>query len=76
MSTMIQIRHVPDPVHRRLKARAAKQGKTLSGYLLEEIERLANKPTIEEMLARLAKLPPVKTSISSEDLIRAERDAR
>src|SRR5207245_7671649 len=52
MSKMIQIRNVPDAVHRKIKVRAAQSGMTLSDYLLDEIERLAALPTREEMLAR------------------------
>ena len=51
---MIQIRHVPDALHRKLKDRAAQQGKSLSDYLLLEIERIAELPTLEEMKARLS----------------------
>jgi plasmid stability protein len=76
VSTMIQIRHVPDPVHRKLKARAAKKGMSLSGYLREEIERLANQMTPEELYARLLTRKPVKLSVPVADLIRADRDSR
>jgi plasmid stability protein len=76
MSTMIQIRQVPDPVHRKLKARAAKRGMSLSGYLREEIERLASQMTMEEFYARLKTRTPVRLSIPVEDLIRADRDSR
>ena len=52
MSVMVQIRNVPDEL-RTLKARAAFAGRTLSDYLLEELERLASRPTREDMIARL-----------------------
>ena len=52
MSKMVQIRNVPDALHRKLKVRAAASGQTLSDYLLGEMERLAARPTREEMLAR------------------------
>lgn len=78
MSTvMIQIRNVPEPVHRRLKARAAEQGRSLSDYCLSELERIAARPTKEEMWERLSRLPPV--DITTEEIVeavRAERDAR
>jgi antitoxin FitA len=51
MSRMVQIRNVPDVLHRKLKVRAAASGQTLSDYLLREMERLAARPTREEMLA-------------------------
>lgn len=50
---MIQIRNVPDALHRTLKRRAADAGQTLSDYLLAELERLAERPTRNEMLARI-----------------------
>jgi len=49
----IQIRNVPDDLHRKLKIRAAQAGMTLSDYLLAEIRRLAELPTMEEMVARV-----------------------
>lgn len=53
MSKMVQIRHVPDTLHRTLKVRAANAGQTLSDSLLAELERLAARPTRDEMLARI-----------------------
>ncbi len=76
MSTMIQIRHVPDTVHRTLKARAAMAGVSLSDYLLAEIRKLAERPTLEEVLERLHRQEPVRLPISAARLVRAERDAR
>jgi len=73
---MIQIRNVPDSLHRRLKARSAMAGMSLSDYLLAEIRRLAERPTIEEMLARLQTRPAVNLSESPAEAIRAERDSR
>jgi hypothetical protein len=54
----IQIRNVPDDIHRKLKARAASMGMSLSDYLLHEVEQIAKLPTQQEMLERLSKLPP------------------
>lgn len=76
MSRMIQIRHVPDEVHRRLKVQATLEGLTLSDYLLREVTRLSLRPTAAEMRARLAQLPPVKTRLSPAALVRQERDRR
>jgi antitoxin FitA len=76
MPVMIQIRHVPDRLHRRLKARAARQGTSLSDYLLREIERIADLPTPEEMKARLAARSRVDLHPSAADMVRAERDSR
>ena len=75
MSKMIQIRNVPDDLHRTLKVRAAKAGMTLSDYLLSEIEQVAAKPTMEEWLERVAKLEPVEVDEPPEATIRRMRDA-
>ena len=53
MSKMVQIRNVPDALHRKLKVRAASSGQTLSDYLRIELERLAARPTRDEMLTRI-----------------------
>jgi antitoxin FitA len=76
MSKMIQIRHVPDDLHRVLKSRAAKQGMSLSDYLLQELRKSAEVPTIQEWLERVRSRIPVTPDISSEEAVRAERDAR
>ena len=76
MSTMIQIRHVPDPLHRKLKARAALEGKSLSDYLLREIKRVAERPTMEEIMQRLARFPPVNPRVPPARIIRQERNSR
>jgi plasmid stability protein len=73
MSAMIQIRNVPDDLHRRLKARAAMAGMSLSEYLLKEISAVAARPTMEEMRARLATRSRVETGESAADAIRALR---
>jgi antitoxin FitA len=76
MSTMIQIRNVPDALHRKLKSRAALAGMSLSDYLLQQIRMIAERPTIEEMRARLARRSPVTLSVDTADAVRAERDSR
>ena len=73
---MIQIRNVPDEVHRTLKMRAAAEGLSLSDYLLRDIERAANRPTIEEILERARLAGSVDPAESSAASVRAERDAR
>jgi antitoxin FitA len=75
MSKMIQIRNVPDAVHRKIKARAAQSGMTLSDYLLAEIERIAALPTRDEMLARLHARPRVKLRTPAAEVIRKERES-
>jgi plasmid stability protein len=76
MSKMIQLRHVPDALHRRLKARAAREGMSLSDYLVREVRKIAERPTVDEIKARLAALPPVQLEPSAAEIIREERDKR
>jgi plasmid stability protein len=76
MSVMIQIRNVPDEIHRVLKSRAAKQGQSLSDYLLAELRQVAELPTLEEMQERLQQRSRVNPDISSAQLVREERDSR
>ena len=74
MSTMVQIRNVPDTLHRRLKARAALAGMSLSDYLLDEIRQVAERPTIDELRARLRSRTETTPSVAPVDAVRAERD--
>lgn len=76
MSTMIQIRNVPDALHRKLKSRAALAGMSLSDYLLSEIREMAERPTLEELRERLESRSEVKPSVPPAQAIRAERDQR
>ena len=73
MPTMIQVRNVPGDLHRRLKARAAMAGMSLSDYLLKEITAVAGRPTMEEMRERLASRSRVEIGESAADAIRAIR---
>jgi hypothetical protein len=66
MSKMIQIRNVPDSLHRELKARAAMHGMSLSDYLLFEIRRSAGD--------RLKRRKPIAPSVSPAEAVREERD--
>ncbi len=76
MSKMVQIRNVPDSIHRILKSRAALAGMSLSDYLLRELKEITAHPTTEELMARIAKREPVSLPVSAADIIREERDAR
>ena len=76
MSTMIQIRNVPDALHRKAKARAALEGRTLSDFALEALERAVETPTMAEIRARLRELPPVELPETAAEAVREERDAR
>ena len=73
---MIQVRNVPDSVHRTLKSRAALAGMSLSDYLLKEIRLIAERPTMEELRKRLQQREPVVLAESAADAVRAERDSR
>lgn len=76
MAKMIQVRHVPDALHRRLRARAALAGMTLSDYLRQELERAAAQLTPAELRARLASMPRTSLAERPADAVRAERDGR
>jgi plasmid stability protein len=76
MSKMIQLRNVPDELHRRLKARAALEGLSLSDYLLREIQRVAERPTLAELSERLSRRMPVVTRVPAAKAVRTERDRR
>lgn len=76
MSKMIQIRHVPDALHRRLRARAAMAGMTLSDYLRRELESAADRLTPAELRERLSTLGPARVRERPSAAVRAERDSR
>ncbi len=74
MSTMIQIRNVPGALHRELKSRAALAGMSLSDYLLTELRQVAERPTLDQLRARLDRRPPATLSMAPAEAVRAERD--
>lgn len=76
MSKMIQIRHVSDALHRRLRARAALAGMSLSDYLRGELESVAGKLTPAELRERLAALEPARVRERPAAAVRAERESR
>jgi len=76
MSKMIQLRNVPDALHRHLKARAAMAGMSLSDYLLMEIKEIAERPTLLEFRERLHKREPVLKKLDIARMVREEREAR
>ena len=75
MSRMVQIRNVPDALHRKLKVRAAEAGDTLSGYLLAELARVAARPSRDEMLRRLHGRRRVTLKTPAATVIREARDS-
>jgi len=76
MAKMIQLRHVPDALHRQLKARAAMSGLSLSDFLIREARKIAEQPTPEEMRERLIRRDPYRGKISPTAVLREERDSR
>lgn len=76
MPSHIQIRNVPESLHRRIKAKAALEGKSLSDFLRGEIEQIAERPTLRELRQRLAEREPASVSTPPADVIREERDRR
>ena len=73
---MIQIRNVPDELHRRLKSQAALEGTSLSDYLRTQIQTVADRPTIAELRKRLDSRSRVRSRESAAEAVRAERHAR
>ena len=76
MSKMIQLRNVPDALHRTLKARAAMAGMSLSDYLLTEIKEIAERPTLAELREHLRTRTAVTLSLDTARLVREEREER
>lgn len=74
MSKMIQLRNVPDELHRKLKVRAAQEGMSLSDYLLAEIQKVAERPTLNELRRRLQGRTPVEPQVPPAAAVRAERE--
>ena len=76
MSKMIQLRHVPDVLHRQLKVRAALSGLSLSDFLIREVRKIAEQPTAEEMVQRLSQRERYEGKLSPTEVLRSERDSR
>jgi len=76
MSKLIQVRNVPDALHRKLKLRAALLGLSLSDYIVQELKLAAQRLTFDEFLERLATRSRVPTSESAAGAVRAERGGR
>jgi plasmid stability protein len=73
---MIQLRNVPDALHRVLKVRAAMAGMSLSDYLLSEIRHVAERPTLDELRERLHRREHVTSPLAAARAVRRERGAR
>ncbi|HLJ26730.1 MAG TPA: hypothetical protein VKY85_08475 [Candidatus Angelobacter sp.] len=76
MSKVIQLRNVPDTLHRTLKARAAMAGMSLRDYLLAEIKEIAERPTLAELRERLHRRKPVAAELDTARMVREEREAQ
>ena len=72
MSVMLQVRNVPDALHRTLKARAALKGVSLSDYCLAELRRAAETPSVEELAQRIRRREPLLRNLGAAELIRGE----
>ena len=73
MST-IQIRNVPEQLHKQLKVRAAQEGRTLSDYVLDELRIAAGRPTMSQWLRDLDALPPAANApTAAAEVIADER---
>jgi plasmid stability protein len=76
MPKMIQVRNVPDGIHRSLKARAAMAGMSLSDYLLVELKEIVERPTLAEFRERLLVRMPVLADIDTAEILHEERAGR
>lgn len=70
----IQIRNVPEPVHRELRARASRAGMSLSDFALEELERVAQRPAVADLLARARSRSGGAARAAIVESVRAGRD--
>lgn len=70
----LQVRNVPEDLHRTLKAKAATEGLSLSDFVLSELEKVAKRPTPRELRERLHRREPVRLSPTAAEVIRELRD--
>ena len=73
---MIQIRNVPDELHRDLKIRAAREGISMSELILRDLPRIAHRPTLAEVQERIRRRGPIEGMPSGAELVRAAREER
>jgi plasmid stability protein len=73
---MIQVRDVPDSVHGTLKARAAREGMSLSDFIKRELERVAERPAMQEWLERTQEVKRISAKKTAAQVIRELRDER
>ena len=73
---MIQVRNVPDSLHKELMRRARARGQTLTDYVQEILEREVARPEPEEVFRRILRSSPVDLPVPAATLIREERSER
>ena len=73
MPKMIQIRNVPDEVHKALKIRAAKEGMSLSDFLRREVTKVAERPSLDEIIERIRRRGPPGEPFNSVAAVRELR---
>jgi plasmid stability protein len=76
MSKMIQVRDVPEQVHSTLKARAAREGMSLSDFIKRELEQVVERPTMREWLELTRRAKPIPAKHSAAQVVRELRDSR
>lgn len=76
MTSMIQIRNVPDALHRQIKARAAMEGVSMSLYILRQVERALARPSRRELVETIRRQSAVRLDLPPADVVRDERIAR
>ena len=76
MSKNLQVRDIPDPLHRELRRRAKARGETLTDYVQSILEREVARPPAEEVFRRIGSRLPVELGRSAAELIREERQGR
>ena len=76
MSKMIQIRDVPEQVHSTLKARAGREGMSLSDFIKRELEHAVERPTMREWLDFTQRAKPLPRKQSAAQVVRELRDGR
>jgi plasmid stability protein len=76
MSKMIQVRDVPEQIHGTLKARAAREGMSLSDFIKRELERAVERPTMREWLDLTQRAKPIPAKRTAAQVVRELRDSR
>lgn len=76
MSSMIQVRHVPEDIHKALKIRAIGKGLSLSDYVLRELVQIVKRPSLDDVLDRIESHNDERVAIDTVSILRAERESR